>query len=165
MALPRKGSRQITVGPHSLRWLVRRRAAAFLLLVERSAEPCARLVVEVPVALFPAGAQVLSPALVRQCVLLGEAAGYDPNTTSGEHRLVLGTGQLDFGRVNRDELLKRPVGRPRKRAVGEKRKPVYVSLEPADRARLEALAEQRGIGLGTLAREWILERMTFEEND
>jgi len=115
--------------------------------------------------LFPADAQILSPALVRQCVLLALADGYDPDQRTGEHRVAVARGQLDFGRVNRSELTKRPVGRPRKRAVGEKRKPVYLSLEPADRARLQSLAEARGVGLGTLAREWVLERLWDEPAD
>ncbi|MFT4976121.1 MAG: hypothetical protein ACI8S6_002017 [Myxococcota bacterium] len=164
MGLPRRGSRKITVDEHELRWLGRKRDGRFLLLAEHAADPGQRLVVEIPLALFPEDAQILSPAIVRQCVLLARAAGYDPDTSSGEHRLRVGAGQLDFARVDRAELTKRPVGRPRKRAVGEKRKPVYVSLEPDDRARLQEHADRLGVGLGTLARQWILERLEAEES-
>jgi hypothetical protein len=131
--------------------------------MERSAAPGQKLVAQVPMSLFGDHTPVLSPALVRQCVELALARGFDPDAPKGQHPMWVSAGELDFARVNRDELTKRPLGRPRKRAVGEKRKPVYVSLEPGDRARLEALAAKRGIGLGTLARTWILERMNAEE--
>ena len=163
MALPRKGSRKITVEGHALRWLARRRAEAYELMVERAAEPGQRLTCAIPLALFPADARILSPELVRQCVTLGLTAGFDPDAPRGQRRLAIAAGQLDFGRVNREALKPRPVGRPRKRAPGEKRRPVYVSLEPPDRARLETIAAARGVGLGTLARAWILERLAEEE--
>ncbi len=164
MAIPRKGSRRITVGAHSLRWLVRRRQDVFRLLVERETDPGQRLVGEIPLVLFPADAQVLSPELAKQCVLLAMADGYSPDSRGGEYRFVVAAGQLDFALVDRSELKKRPVGRPRKRAIGEKRRPVYVSLDPPDRARLVELAAERGVGLGTLVREWILERLKTEES-
>lgn len=158
MALPRKGSRRITVGGHRLRWAVGRHGEAFRLQVERRTEPGMRLVAMLPLAVFPADAPIVSPAIVRQCVLIGLANGFDPDRASGEQAISIEAGQLDFGKVDRERLV-RPVGRPRKRAVGEKRKPVYLSLEPEDRARLQALADARGIGMGTLAREWVLERL------
>jgi len=162
MALPRKGSRTITIGVHTLRWLMRRQEDVFRLMVERGVDPGQRLIGEIPLSLFPADARILSPALVRQCVLLAVEQGYDPDAPGGEHRLMVSAGQLDFARVDREALKPRPVGRPRKRAVGEKRRPVYVSLEPEDRARLEGIAQELGVGLGTLARRWILERMAEE---
>ena len=101
--------------------------------------------------------------MVEQSVRLALTDGFDPDSPSGEHRLTLQPGQLDFSKVD-TEAQRRPVGRPRKRAVGEKRRPVYVSLEPEDRTRFEAIAERRGTRLGTLARAWILERLSAEED-
>lgn len=161
MALPRKGSRTLTVDGVVLRWLVTRRGPVFQVVVERGEDPGQQLLASVPVELFPADAAIVSPEIVRQCVVLGRRSGFDPDAPRGRQRLEVGPGDLDFGRVDR-ESLKRPVGRPRKRAPGEKRRPVYVSLEPEDRERLEAVAMARGLGLGTLAREWILERLADE---
>ena len=164
MALPRKGSRTLTVDGQALRWRVSRKERSFQLVVEHRDAPGQQLVATVPVALFPADAAIVSPEIVRQCVVLARRSGFDPDAPTGRHVLEVRRGDLDFGRVDR-ESLKRPVGRPRKRAPGEKRKPVYVSLEPEDRLRLEAQATQRGVGLGTLAREWILERLQREESE
>lgn len=163
MALPRKGTRRITVDEHQLRWLMRPGKDAFRLVVERDAEPGQRLVCTVPMAYFPRDARILSPAIVEQCVRAALAAEFDPNVPRGEVRFTVTREHLDFGAVNTEELKPRPVGRPRKRAVGEKRRPVYVSFETADRERFDAVAKRLGTRPGTLARTWLLERLAQEE--
>ena len=163
MALPKKGTRKITVDSGVYRWLVRRDGGAFRLIAEAHAQPAQRLAVKIPVGLFPQDAQILSPALVKQCLVLALNDGYQPNQAGPEHRMEIATGQLNFGKVNREELTKRPVGRPRKRAPGEKRKPVYLSLESEDRERLKVRADAADVGIGTLAKTWVLERLDREE--
>ena len=163
MSLPKKNTRKITLSSGTYRWLVRRDAKNFTLITELAENPSRRLQVKVPLKLFPDDAQILSPALVRQCIEHALNTGYSPTTQGKEHRVTLSEGDLNFGKVNQEELKKRPVGRPRKRAPGEKRRPVYLSLDPPDRARLEAIATARSLPLGTLARTWILERLDSEE--
>lgn len=163
MALPRKGTRKIIVGDLPLRWLVTTQAAQFTLVVEHHASPGQKLVALLPKALFPDEARVVSPEIVKQCIALAVEKGFDPAKSSGTVRFTVAAGALDFGKVDREALTKRPVGRPRKRAPGEKRKPVYVSLEAPDRERLVQIAEARGMPLGTLAKAWILERLAEEE--
>lgn len=159
MALPKRGTRKLIVEPHTLRWLVRAAGPVYRFVAEAHASPGQRLVVEVKRAFFPDDVPAFTPAIAKQCVQLALAAGFDPTADRGEHRLVIERGQLDFSRVDREEMVKRPVGRPRKRAPGERRSPVYVTLEPDDRSRLATAAAAEGIGLGTLARRWILERL------
>ena len=163
MALPKKGTRKITVDSGVYRWLVRRDGRAFQLIAEDHAEPAQRLAVRIPMGLFPRDVQILSPALVKQCLVLAVNDGYQPSKPGPEHRMEIKTGQLNFGKVKREELTKRPVGRPRKRAPGEKRKPVYLSLESEDRERLKVHADAKEVGIGTLAKMWILERLDREE--
>jgi hypothetical protein len=163
MALPRRGTRKIAFNTLVYRWLVRRHDKGFRLIAEASTDPGMRLVVEVPLSVFPSDAQIMSPGLVRQCIELAIADGYDATSPTGEHHQQIEQGDLAFGQINQEELKKRPVGRPRKRAPGEKRRPVYVSLETKDRARLQAIAETRGLALGTLVKAWVLDRLEIEE--
>lgn len=163
MALPRRGTRRITVDGQPLRWLVTTQAEQFTLLVEHHDAPGQRLVARLSKQLFPEDARVVSPEVARQAIVYAQARGFDPGRPGGELRLSVPAEALDLGRVDREALTKRPVGRPRKRAPGEKRRPVYVSLEAPDRERLTELAEARGVALGTLAKDWILERLAEEE--
>jgi hypothetical protein len=162
MALPKKGTRKLTLTDHTLRWLVRVEGPNYKMVAEAHASPAQRLVVRVPRRLFPASVPAFTPAIAKQCAELAMLRGYDPASAGGEQQVVVVAGELDFGAVDVDQIRKRPVGRPRKRAPGEKRSPVYVSLEPVDRARLQQHAEARGVGLGTLARQWVVERLDQE---
>lgn len=162
MALPKRGTRKLVLFDHTFRWLVRAEGQDYKFVTEAYDEPGQRLVVHVARSFFPADVPAFTPAIAKQCVSLAMAAGFDPAAPRGEHRLVVKRGQLDFGLVDKEEIKKRPVGRPRKRAPGEKRSPVYVSLEPEDRARLQVAAEREDLGLGTLARRWVLERLDQE---
>ncbi|MCA9568682.1 MAG: hypothetical protein KC656_12610 [Myxococcales bacterium] len=159
MALPRRGTRELTIDDLHIRWLVRVEGPDYKLVAEAFDEPGQRLVVHVPRSLFPPEVPAFTPAIARQCVLLAMSAGFDACARRGEHRLRIQPGQLDFGRVDTTEIAKRPVGRPRKRAPGENRAPIYVNLEPEDRLRLQRVAAAEGIGLGTLARRWLVERL------
>lgn len=159
MALAKRGTRKLVVGDLTLRWVVRRDARTYTFVAEAYSDPGQRLVAEVARSSFPPDVTAFTPALAEQCVLLAVAAGFDPSAPRGEHRLVVAPDQLDYARIDRTQLTKRPVGRPRKRAPGEKRQPVYVTLEPADRARLQRVAAAEGVGLGTLVRRWVLERL------
>lgn len=163
MALPRRGTRKITVDDCPLRWVVTNQARQFTLIVEHHSAPGQKLVASLPRDLFPEDACVVSPEIVRQCVTHARQHGFDPEATAGTVRLTVAAGVLDFGQVDREALTKRPVGRPRKRAPGEKRRPVYVSLEAPDRQRLERIAEAQGVPVGTLAKRWLLERLAEEE--
>lgn len=162
MALPKRGTRKLTIDARTYRWLVRVDGASYKMVAEAYTDPGARLVVHVDRSFFPSDIPAFTPSLAMQCVGLAVREGYDSTHPRGEHRLTVKAGQLDFGRVDREEIQKRPVGRPRKRAPGEKRNPIYVNLEPEDRERFKVVAEREGIGLGTLARRWIVERLDRE---
>jgi hypothetical protein len=160
MALPRKGTRTITVDGHVLRWMVRPVDDGFRLVAESKEAPGQSLVVRIPRSAFGAALTVVSPEIARQAIVQGFAAGFVPAEARGEVRLTV--TELDTTTVDREALTPRPVGRPRKRAPGEKRRPVYVSLDKADRESLEAAARARGLPIGTLARQWLLERLAEE---
>ena len=163
MALPRKGTRKITVGEHTLRWLARRQGGTFTLIVERYTAPGQKVVATIPEGLFPTQPPIVSPQIVRQCINNALKLGFNPDTPKGQVRMSVAKGDLDFQLVNTEALTRRPVGRPRKRMPGEKRKPVYVSLEKDDRQRMEAAAEKRGLPIGTLAKMWLVERLDEED--
>lgn len=162
MALPKRGTRKLVYEGQSLRWKVTPKSKHYVFVAESYDRPGQRLVMTVARTLFPVDVPAFTPGVARQCVGLAVSGGFDVDAPRGEHRMSVEPGQLDFTVVDRENMTKRPVGRPRKRAPGEKRAPVYVSLEPADRARLKTVAEREGIGLGTLVRQWVVERLDVE---
>jgi len=164
MALPKRGTRKITINDTPLRWLVAPLSDGFRLIVEHHSAPGQKLIVQIPTAAFSQPPHVVSPEITRQCVEAGIRQGFDPACPTGAVRLSIGAGELQLESVNREELVRRPVGRPRKRQPGEKRRPVYVSLEKEDRLRLEKAAAAKGLPIGTLAKTWILDRLQQEED-
>ena len=138
--------------------MVSPRADHFLLVVEQHTAPGQKLLATLPRDLFPTRPGSVSPEIVRQCVEHGITRGFSPEAPTGQVSFTATARDLQFERVQQP----RPVGRPRKRQPGEKRRPVYVSLEKADRARLEQAAEAHGVPIGTLARMWLLERLERE---